>query len=210
MPKRPRTWVIADTHFGHANIIGYTGRPFRNVEEMDRALVANWNATVDPGDTVYHLGDFSGPPMNERIEAIAEQLRGRIVLIAGNHDRVSPRMAGTFRRVTGPQRVRVDVKGHGRAGVVLSHVPLHAAGTGEAGGAELIGNLHGHIHERTSPTPRHCNMCVEHTDYRPMRLEEAVRRLMAQIGSGRPQALDANGNRAAAKGGETAAGTTPR
>ncbi len=89
MPERPRTWVIADTHFGHANIIRHGERPFRTLGEMDKALVANWNDTVGDDDTVYHLGDFSGPPMNRRIEEIAERLRGRIVLIAGNHDRIT-------------------------------------------------------------------------------------------------------------------------
>ncbi|MYD88260.1 MAG: hypothetical protein F4018_07610 [Acidobacteria bacterium] len=56
MPERPRTWVIADTHFGHANIIRHGERPFRTLGEMDKALVANWNDTVGDDDTVYHLG----------------------------------------------------------------------------------------------------------------------------------------------------------
>ena len=110
MPTTPRRWVISDTHFGHANIIRHAERPFRTIGEMNEALVANWNDIVRDGDTVYHLGDFSGPPMNRRIERIAEQLRGRIVLITGNHDRVTPRLANTFTRVTGPQRLRTPVK----------------------------------------------------------------------------------------------------
>ncbi len=188
MPERPRTWVIADTHFGHANIIRHGERLFRTLGEMDKALVANWNDTVGDGNTVYHLGDFSGPPMNRRIEEIAERLRGRIVLIAGNHDRITSRMAAAFARVTGPQRLRTSV--NGIRGVALSHVPLHQAGTDEPGKVAVSGNLHGHIHQQTSPTPRHCNVCVEHTAYRPIRIEEAVERLAEQIRTGRPTALD--------------------
>ena len=187
MPKQPRTWVISDTHFGHANIIRHGERPFRTISEMDETLVANWNETVRDNDTVYHLGDFSGPPMNRRIEEIAERLRGRIVLIAGNHDRVTPRMAAAFARVTGPQRLPSRVKG--APGIVLSHAPLHSAGTDEPGRMTVMGNLHGHIHQRTSPTPRHCNVCVEHTGYRPIRLEEAIERLAEQIRTGRPTTL---------------------
>ena len=187
MPKRPRKWVIADTHFGHANIIRHGERPFRTLGEMDATLIANWNETIADGDTVYHLGDFSGPPMNRRIEEIAEGLRGRIVLIAGNHDRISPRMAAAFTRVTGPQKVRTSV--NGIRGVALSHVPLHLAGTDEPGKITVAGNLHGHIHQRTSPTPQHCNVCVEHTAYRPIRLEEAVERLSEQIRTRRPTIL---------------------
>ena len=188
MPTPPRTWVISDTHFGHANIIRHAERPFRAVGEMDDTLVANWNETVRQGDTVYHLGDFSGPPMNRRIERIAERLHGRIVLITGNHDRVTPRMAAALTRVTGPQRL--PAPGRGIPGVVLSHVPLHAAGTDEPGRMKVIGNLHGHIHQRTSPTPRHCNICVEHTGYRPIRLEEAIEHLAERIRAGRPRTLE--------------------
>ena len=52
-------FFTADTHFGHANIIKYCHRPFATVEEMDDALVRNWNAVVSPDATVFHLGDFA-------------------------------------------------------------------------------------------------------------------------------------------------------
>ena len=185
MPKPPRTWVISDTHFGHANIIRHGERPFDTVDEMDETLVSNWNTAVRENDTVYHLGDLCGPRMDSRVEEIAEQLHGRIVLITGNHDRITPRIAATLARVTGPQRLQT--RGKGVPGVVLSHVPVHNAGTDEPGRIKVVGNLHGHIHQRTSPTPLHCNVCVEHTGYRPIRLEEAIERLSEQIRTGRPR-----------------------
>ena len=81
-----RTWLCADCHFGHQNIIKYCNRPFADAEEMDRCLVANWNACVQPGDTVYFLGDFcfGGADMFARL---LEGLNGVVGFIKGNHDK---------------------------------------------------------------------------------------------------------------------------
>jgi hypothetical protein len=54
-----QVWFTSDTHFGHTNVIKYSGRPFADVNEMNEKLVLNWNAIVKPGDVVYHLGDFA-------------------------------------------------------------------------------------------------------------------------------------------------------
>ena len=49
---------IADTHFGHANILRFDQRPFQNLEEMNEVLINNWNRAVTSADWVYILGDF--------------------------------------------------------------------------------------------------------------------------------------------------------
>ena len=79
-------YFTADTHFFHSNIIGMANRPFHSVEEMNEALIQNWNAKVSDNDDIFVLGDFSlkGPTL---ANAVLEQLRGRKYLIRGNHDR---------------------------------------------------------------------------------------------------------------------------
>jgi calcineurin-like phosphoesterase family protein len=46
----------ANQHFGHAGIIGLCKRRSRSGDEMDEAMIANWNAVVRPDDDVWHLG----------------------------------------------------------------------------------------------------------------------------------------------------------
>ena len=76
-------WVISDTHFGHANILSYSDRPFSNVTEMDEYMVTAWNETVKDGDIVYHLGDVYFSSVGAQN---LPKLKGRKRLVLGNHD----------------------------------------------------------------------------------------------------------------------------
>ena len=78
-------FFTSDLHFGHTNIIRHCGRPFATADEMDAALIRNWNATVGAKDEVYILGDIT---MRKAAEAhrYLTQLTGRKYLIRGNHD----------------------------------------------------------------------------------------------------------------------------
>lgn len=49
-------YYTADLHVHYALLL--PSRPFATVEEMDEALVKNWNDTVGPEDTVYLVGDI--------------------------------------------------------------------------------------------------------------------------------------------------------
>ena len=80
-------FYISDCHFGHKNIISYDKRPFFSVEEMDAAMIQNWQRVVSDNDTVYILGDFCWG--NTTMWAnILDQLPGYKVAILGNHDQV--------------------------------------------------------------------------------------------------------------------------
>ena len=94
-PRRARghkTFVVSDTHFGHANIIDYSNRPFRHrngardVESMNRTLVNNWNHTVSPNDIVYFLGDVAFGRRSRTTSYWLRRLNGRKITIKGNHD----------------------------------------------------------------------------------------------------------------------------
>lgn len=78
-------YFTADLHFYHDKIIRHTQRPFRNVEEMNTALIKKWNDKISYDDEVYILGDLTmkGPDM---AYACLSSLRGRKHLVRGNHD----------------------------------------------------------------------------------------------------------------------------
>lgn len=81
-----KVWFTSDTHFGHENIIKYCNRPYPGVPEMNTDLLINWNNTVQPDDTVFHLGDVCMGRMDESLQFVS-RLNGQKVLILGNHDR---------------------------------------------------------------------------------------------------------------------------
>ena len=77
-------YYIADAHFGHENILSLCRRPFRSVEDMNEAMIDNWNARVTGGDRVYILGDLFYRCADP--EGILRRLKGCKYLIVGNHD----------------------------------------------------------------------------------------------------------------------------
>lgn len=80
-------WFTADTHFGHANIIKHSNRPYADVDAMDAAIVEAWNAAVGEKDEVWHLGDFTWRSKHPNAtDYYRHQLHGRIHLLRGNHD----------------------------------------------------------------------------------------------------------------------------
>ena len=46
-------FYIGDPHLGHEAIIRLCNRPFADVDEMDEAIISNWNSRVTNGDTVF-------------------------------------------------------------------------------------------------------------------------------------------------------------
>lgn len=92
MINAQRIWFTGDTHFGHANVIEHAGRPFASVEEMDEALIENWNATVHPRDQIFHVGDFAWRDATR----YRDRLHGNIHLIVGNHDAAAIKIKERF------------------------------------------------------------------------------------------------------------------
>ena len=83
-------YYISDLHFFSKNQtaegLNFDNRPFKNVDEMHETILNNWNSRVTNGDTVYILGDVSNRGKNEDLIALVARLKGKKVLIVGNHE----------------------------------------------------------------------------------------------------------------------------
>lgn len=132
-------FFTSDPHFGHANIIKYCNRPFATVDEMDQALVANWNAVVAKGDEVYILGDLT---MGDQALAdrVLRQLNGRKYLVRGNHDYFAKNYAGhELAWVKDYHELKRN-----KQLLILSHYPFVEWNRNRHGSIHLHGHQHNH------------------------------------------------------------------
>lgn len=134
-------FFTSDTHFGHENIIKFCKRPFVNANEMNVALIKNWNSVVGPNDTVFHLGDFAWGG-SKLWNDILDQLNGHIHLILGNHDMKNIREGymNRFASVSFQKQIYI-----GNVCIYLNHYPFLCY----AGSCHLkrhVWDLFGHVH----------------------------------------------------------------
>ena len=113
-------YYIADTHFGHYNIILLDGRPFSCSREMEDIIVQNWNKEVRDNDTVYILGDFCWIKDEKEWIRILDKLNGNKVLLRGNHDikRMGQKLRSKFEIIA--ERLEIN---DGKYKILLSHYP---------------------------------------------------------------------------------------
>lgn len=172
-------FYIADTHFGHENIIHLNNRPFRNVYEMNEELIRRWNDAVKPTDSVYILGDFCYGREIHHPDTFIKQLNGNKYIVLGNHDRVLKKMCGRLPNVIWMKDyAEIEDEDMGGQKLVLSHYPM----------AEWNGyfrqtiHLYGHIHNNTgnpayeimSKIPNAYNVGADILDFTPRTLKEVI------------------------------------
>jgi calcineurin-like phosphoesterase family protein len=161
------TFFIGDTHFGHKNILNFTrtdGSPLRSfttIEEMDEHLVEKWNSVVKDNDLVYHMGDVV---MNRKNLPIVRRLKGRKVLIRGNHDTAPiAELMMYFEEIYGTYCLK---------DLILSHIPIAKESLERFGT-----NVHGHLHAHNLNDTAYFNVSAEQIDYTPISLEELRKRI---------------------------------
>ena len=172
-------YFISDTHFNHLNIIKYCNRHFNNVEEMNEAIIKNWNNIVSNEDTIYHLGDFA-LGTKESIKDIVNRLNGKKYLIRGNHDKWGVSTYESFGFIV-LKNAQIEIDEYK---LMLSHIPIPDSQIPKG-----FVNIHGHIHdkklyeciEKYEPSrysiEKHINISCDVTDFKPISLSEIFNRI---------------------------------
>jgi calcineurin-like phosphoesterase family protein len=143
---------------------------------MNETMIEKWNAVVDPGCVVYHLGDFSmGPKENVFIR---KRLNGKIILIKGNHDRKDTLLkeAG-FDEIH--RKLEIEIDGHK---LFLAHIPLQLDPGKRWYPEELKSQppeyydyfLCGHVHTEWKRKGKIINVGVDVSNFTPLTLAELL------------------------------------
>lgn len=176
-----RVFYTADTHFGHKRIIELCERPFTDVDDMNDQLVERWNDVVKhDDDIVFHLGDVTGGSLAP-LEHV-RRLRGRKILVAGNHDachpmhrewlKALPRYLEAGFEAVMPFATR-KVEG---VRFLLSHLPYAGAGDHTLGERytqyrlpdEGMPLVHGHVHTLFKMNEHGLNVGVDQWQFAPI------------------------------------------
>lgn len=132
-------YFTSDLHLGHLAIINMQNRPFKDVNEMNKTLINNYNSCVKNNDVCYILGDISHHLEVEETNEIIKKLNGKKILIKGNHDKAYDE--ALFDGVYDLFSTSLSIGNYNRL-FVMMHYPMLSWSRANAGSI----HLHGHIH----------------------------------------------------------------
>ena len=131
-----RMFFSADWHLGHANVIKFCNRPYKDVDEMDEAIISNCNSVVTPKDILHMIGDFSWKDPTNYLRRI----NCPVILIAGGHDYRWRNKFDSFRQVFDSRTIEVQ----GQT-IVLSHFCYRVWNKSHYNSWHLYGHNHGKL-----------------------------------------------------------------
>lgn len=132
-----KNFYISDMHFDHANCLHFDNRPFKDVDDMNEKMIANWNSVVANEDHVYILGDFCWKKEDRWLEILL-RLKGQKTLIQGNHD-ITP--SKKTRNLFADVKDKKIIDDNGRK-IVLNHEPIPCFRNHFYGWYHLYGHVH--------------------------------------------------------------------
>ncbi len=169
------TWFTSDLHLGHTNVIKYCNRPFKDVDDMNENIINNFNACVQPQDTVYILGDVV-LCKGDKINSFLCRLNGHKHLIFGNHDKDirKEKYKHWFAWTGDYKEIKVlDQK------LILMHYAMRTWNRQHKGAWQLYGHSHNNLPEL--PTLMSMDVGIDAHNYSPVSFDEVKLHMEAKI-----------------------------
>jgi calcineurin-like phosphoesterase family protein len=141
---------------------------------MDEALIRNWNSVVGPDDLVYHLGDILFGRDERDFDRVLNRLNGRIILIKGNHDRMTMQFRNKFLEYHHSGMLETKIEGQQ---VTLCHYAMRVWNKSHRGAFHLYGHSHGTLPD--DPNSLSFDVGVDCHNYTPITWEK-VKQIMAK------------------------------
>ena len=155
-------WFTSDEHYGHKNIIDYSGRPFSSTEEMDEALIENHNSMVSPNDTVIHAGDFTlWKNVRGVYEKYINRLKGKHIFLKGSHDYWLP----------WHKSQQIWEKKFPDCYVVVCHYAMRTWAMSHYNSFQLYGHSHGKL----EPVGKQWDVGVDNNNFYPLSFADIIR-----------------------------------
>lgn len=157
-------FITSDTWFGRANILDIGKRTkFKNVDEMNNALVKNWNKHIKKSDIVFHLGNFAWDPYTAR--SILKKLNGSITFMIGNMDDALLDVAEEFPDIKIIEDQIIELPQYDS---IICHYPLEVWNGKDTGTI----HFHGHTifsHKTDLKLLNRVNVCTDFWNYSPVK-----------------------------------------
>lgn len=169
-----KTFISADLHFYHKNIIKFQplSRPFENVEQMNEEIVKRWNSVVSDKDVTFVLGDVAFSSLTKTFE-IVDRLNGAKILVAGNHDRQIVEAKDVLQHFYSVHDY-LEMKHNGHS-IRMFHFPIYEWSNMHHGAI----HFHGHLH--TKPTGiegRIKDVCLDGNNLYPYNMDDLIKEML--------------------------------
>lgn len=174
-------YITSDLHFHHRNVIKYCNRPFDSIEEMNKAMIDQWNSKVNDDDDIIFVGDLFFCNMTKAKE-ILDQLKGNIHVVWGNHDdvlRISKKQIKMGYRpvkkefepyfTSHQDYLELNYKDHM---FVISHFPMLSWHQQHRGSIMLHGHCHGSL--PNDETKLIMDVGIDNTSFKIWNLDEII------------------------------------
>lgn len=174
-------WFSSDWHLGHKRVIEFANRPFKNLKEMDDAIIDNMIAPLKKGDDFYFLGDLYWDAQSFWKFYNKFPKNVRFHWIIGNHDyNTIKNHEGQFAEITPLTEVKF-LSQH----AVLCHFPMMTWNRSHHGSFMLFGHHHVNGHVEPTLQGKMLNVNCEFNNFKPYSEEDVV-----EIMSHKPQNFD--------------------